>query len=243
MKAVRILTVMFVCLFLSACGSRTRRNDSISSRSDRRIAQSSYLSSYDDSSSSKNVQGKVIFLDPGHGGRDIGTESRFSIRLQEKVLALETAKMVQGYLKQMGYQTRMTRTQDVFIPLQKRVEIANKANAFLFISIHFNSAPNSSIRGAEVFYYKNPKEKDRSTKSKKLADCILLQLKESLPTKARGVKHGDFCVIRETVMPSVLVESAFLSNHKEVKLLTTKAYKQRIAKAIANGVDQFLKGN
>ncbi len=186
---------------------------------------------------------RIVFLDPGHGGTDKGTQSRCSIRMQEKTLTLEVSKLVQGYLKQMGHDSILTRTNDVFVPLRKRVELANKKNAFIFVSIHFNSAPNSAIRGAEVFYYKDTHNVARVLKSRKLADLILHRLKETLPTKSRGVKPGDFCVIRETNMPAVLVEAAFLSNAKEVKLLSNKVYKQKIARAIATGINQYLQAN
>lgn len=186
-------------------------------------------------------QDPLIYLDPGHGGQDVGTSSRGAVTIQEKMLALETAKLVQGYLKELGYRSRLTRSKDIFIPLKKRAELANRAAATIFVSLHYNSAPNSTIRGAEVFYYKSIKNKARSASSRKLAESILHQLQTRLPTTGRGVKHEDFCVIRETTMTAVLVEAAFLSNPKDAQLLRTRVYKQRIAKAIAMGVDAFFK--
>lgn len=255
MLVLRFVVLFFLSLAVSGCSSKapsrpiSRSYGDISSQK-RNLKKSLIASDHDEIQEKpkdiklciqrlRNKTG-VIFIDPGHGGRDIGTESRTSIRIQEKTLALETAKLIQFYLRRQGYRTEMSRSFDIFVPLRKRVSMANQLEASLFISIHFNSAPSSAIRGAEVFYYKDNNDKERSLLSKQLAESILQSLKTGLPTTTRGIKHGDFCVVRETFMPAVLIEAAFLSNPKEVKLLNTRAYRQRVARTIVRGILTFI---
>jgi N-acetylmuramoyl-L-alanine amidase len=112
-------------------------------------------------------------------------------------------------------------------------------NAAIFVSVHFNSAASRNGRGAEILYFNSPKSQ-RSADSKRLATCILSRLCEALPTRNRGVKHRDLCVIRETAMPAVLVEAAFITNPQEARLLNSTPYKQQIAWAIAKGINDYF---
>jgi N-acetylmuramoyl-L-alanine amidase len=117
--------------------------------------------------------------------------------------------------------------------------MADKQNADIFVSLHFNSAPNTAIHGSEVFYYHTSKATIKTKDSKRLATSILKRLCETLPAQSRGVKHGNLCVVRETKMPAVLVESAFLSSPYDLKRLSTLAFRQKIAWAIAKGIDDY----
>jgi N-acetylmuramoyl-L-alanine amidase len=183
--------------------------------------------------------GPVVFLDPGHGGRDCGAAVKFS-HLQEKALALEVARRAEKLLAGWNYNVSLSRRNDVFVPLQKRVSMALYDKAEIFVSVHFNSASSKTSTGAEIYFYNVP-QNQRSKDSKRLGSCILRRLCEGLPTKYRGVKHGDFCVIRETAMPAVLVEAAFITNTQEAKLLASSHYKQKIAAAIAKGINDYFR--
>lgn len=185
--------------------------------------------------------GPVVFLDAGHGGHDEGAVVKLA-QLQEKALSLEIVKRIEKLLLSWDYSVCLSRRHDVFVPLQKRVSLADRSKATIFVSIHFNSAPSKKVRGAEVYFYDCPNS-SRSNSSKKLASAILIRLCETLPTPRRGVKHGDFCVVRETSMPAVLVEAAFITNPKEARLLTSASYKQQIASAIAKGINDFFHPN
>lgn len=185
----------------------------------------------------------LIVIDPGHGGEDLGTQSHTKPRYKEKHLNLATAKMLEGFLQQMGYKTVMTRTDDTFITLGKRAEIANSLKPDLFVSVHYNSAPARQAEGVEVFFYRDDVNKERVASSKRLAQLVLNKVLENTNAKSRGVKHGDLSVIRNTKMPAILVEGGFLTNDDEMQRLKDPAYLKRVAWGIAEGVQAYLGNN
>jgi N-acetylmuramoyl-L-alanine amidase len=180
----------------------------------------------------------TIILDPGHGGSDEGAKIK---SLFEKRLTLRAALLTKKELEQLGYHVIMTRLRDNYTPLPKRVEIANQRKPSLFVSIHFNSSKQQAAKGIEIFYYQ-PKQSQtqRALASKQLAAQILNQLVAQTAAESRGVKHGNFHVIRETEMPAVLVEGGFLTNFQERNLIVTTAYLEKLAKGIAKGVDKYV---
>lgn len=186
------------------------------------------------------VQRKIlVVLDPGHGGSNIGTQTKSKPRYQEKSLNLVTAKFVQTYLQQLGFQVMMTRNEDRFLSLNERAEFANENKAILFVSIHYNSAPSPEAEGIEVFFYQSNANKTRSHTSKKLAQSILKHTLSLTQAKSRGVKHGDYAVIRKTDMPAVLVEGGFFTNPAEMEKLKDPAYIKKLAWGIASGINDF----
>lgn len=184
-----------------------------------------------------------IVLDPGHGGVDHGTKMIIPPYTREKTLALKTALRVEEFLKQHGYTPLLTRNSDVFIPLLKRVELAEKKPSQLFVSIHYNSTPGATTAdGIEIYYYNRNKD-ERTKKSIELARCILRRMEPASQNEARGVRPGDFCVIRETSMPSVLIEVGFLSNPREAKRLRNANYIKFLGWSIAKGIEDFIEKN
>lgn len=179
----------------------------------------------------------LIILDPGHGGSDEGAKIHF---FMEKNLALMTSLLLRKYLSELGYRVIMTRSKDVFIPLHRRVSIANKTKAALFVSVHYNSSPSPDAHGIEIFYH-NGSNHQRVQQSRKLSSAILKELVAQTHALSRGVKAGNFHVIRETSMPSVLVEGGFMTNKEERSNLRDKNYLDKIAKGIAQGIDKYLK--
>lgn len=182
---------------------------------------------------------KLIIIDPGHGGGDLGTHSLTKPYYEEKSLNLTTAYMLSDILQDMGYQTILTRRNDIFIPLSERADFANRQRPLLFISVHFNSAPNKNAHGVEVYYYLQENQ-PRSETSKKLAELVLDNIIASTAAKPRGVKHGNFAVIRETQMPAILVEGGFLTNQEERKNIKNPDYLKKLASGMAQGIDQFV---
>lgn len=180
-----------------------------------------------------------IVLDPGHGGHDVGTQSISKPRYQEKSLNLVTANFVKHYLQQLGYRILLTRHDDTFVSLEKRAEIANEQKPTLFVSIHYNSAPSAEAQGVEVFFYQSKENKSRTTQSKRLAQCILKHVLSHTKAKSRGVKHGNFAVIRETNMPAVLIEGGFVTNESELQNLKDPTYLKKLAWGIAKGIDEY----
>ncbi len=179
----------------------------------------------------------LIYLDAGHGGSDEGAKvSAF----KEKRLTLLTTLLTKKHLEELGYRVVLTRGRDIFLPLQKRVALANNAKATMFVSIHFNSSPNADAHGIEVFYY-DSKEHWRGKASKRLANCVLYRLIDQTDAISRGVKMGNFHVIRETDMPAVLVEAGFLTNYNERQKLKDRDYLNRVSIGIAQGIDKYFK--
>ncbi len=185
------------------------------------------------------ARGPVVVIDAGHGGKDLGANSKFP-HYEEKALALDTAFIVEHYLQKLGYRTVLTRTDDVFIPLKKRSSIANDLNADIFVSVHYNSAPSKQANGIEVFYYNSEKNRPRARKSKELADRVLDRVIGRTNAKSRGVKHGNLSVVRETNMPAVLVEGGFLTNEGERSMILTHSYMEQLAFGIASGVNDYF---
>lgn len=183
----------------------------------------------------------LIVIDPGHGGEDLGTKSLSDPVIPEKNLNLKTAQYLSEALEKKGFMTILTRSDDTFVPLKERAIFANERRPLLFVSVHFNAAPAKSAKGIEVFYYKTEEPDSRMKASRDLASAILGSLVIETGAPSRGVKHGNFAVIRETRMPAVLVEGGFLTNDEELKLLQNPKYLRRIAEAIANGVDRHVK--
>ena len=150
------------------------------------------------------------------------------------------ALLTKKHLEALGYQVMLTRSKDIYVSLPRRVSIANKANALLFVSLHFNSAKNTDARGIEVYYYGRA-EPWRARASQRLAGCVLAEIIDQTKARSRGVKHGNFHVIRETDMPAVLVEGGFMTNGEERNRLKDRNYLNRLAVGIAEGVDRYLR--
>jgi len=237
-----MLGVLLLMVALSACSYHPR--DSVKKPSSRPLPRkqpSDDLVLREAPTEPRTLQKKIIVIDPGHGGDDYGTRSASKPKYHEKSLNLATALLLSEYLQKMGYQTFMTRSTDEFISLQKRAELANDREADLFISVHYNSAPAKEAEGVEIFYYKSDVDKSRSSESRQLATAILGQIIKLTEAKSRGVKHGNFAVIRETKMPAVLIEGGFLTNEEEMEKIKNPAYVRSLAWGIASGVQNYLK--
>jgi len=144
------------------------------------------------------------------------------------------------FLMQQGYSTLMTRTDDTFIPLDKRAAFANEHEGTLFVSVHYNSAPSQEADGIEVFFYRSEENKNRTKEGRLLAKAVLEKTLMNTQAKSRGVKHGDFAVIRLTKMPAILIEGGFLTNDNEMLRIKDPAYLKRVAWGISQGITSYL---
>lgn len=179
---------------------------------------------------------QLIVIDPGHGGFDIGAQAHM---VTEKVLALQTAILVKKYLHDKGYRVILTRSRDVFVSLEKRSSIANATKGKLFVSIHFNAFKRTHVKGVEVYYY-NKGPKWRQIASKNLAQLVLNKIVGATHAPSRGIKPGNFHVVRETRMPAILVEGGFLTNSQERNHLKNRRYIDRVAHAMSDAIDQYF---
>lgn len=179
-----------------------------------------------------------IFLDPGHGGKDIGAMS--ACGQLEKRLNLQTAFALQTALAKQHLPTKLSRTRDQLVQLEQRARNANDQGALMLISLHHNWAHNTRARGIEIFYPREEFGKERSLLSRALADSILLELNLRGFLTTRGVKASGFRVLVNSSMPAILIEAGFMSNEVESRQLTIPARRKLMATSIARGVEQFL---
>jgi len=177
-------------------------------------------------------ENNLIVLDAGHGGFDPGAVGK---NLQEKEVNLKIVDRLESILKSHGFKVKLTRKDDTFISLNRRVKMANNDGARLFISIHNNSSSKSTSEGTETFIAPN-----KTGDSLLLAENIQKQLIDKLGLVNRGVKKEHLYVIKYTEMPAVLVEVAFLSNPAEEKLLLKDSFLTEAAVAISQGIFDYF---
>jgi N-acetylmuramoyl-L-alanine amidase len=180
---------------------------------------------------SGTIKNKTIVLDAGHGGKDSGTIGKNGTL--EKVLTLQTAKLLQQKLKQAGANVILTRNDDLFISLPNRVKIASKYEADVFISIHYDSSRDTTVNGITIYYYDNKRDHP-------LAASIYSQLTTIHHVKQRGIRFGDFHVLRENNRPSVLLELGYLSNPTEGQLIVSPYYQEKVTDAIAESLKNYF---
>lgn len=178
------------------------------------------------------LSGKVIVLDPGHGGRDPGASANGIV---EKELVLDVALRTKKLLEDAGAIVIMTRTTDIFLELAERAAIANSSNADIFISIHANKF-NGSANGTETFYH----SKYERNNSSKLAHSLQSSMVSKLGTSYRRVAEGDYHVIRETTIPSALIELGFMDHSGDAAKLKQTKYRNLAAEAILEGIKNYF---
>ncbi len=223
----------------------------------------------------------VVVIDPGHGGKDPGAIGARNVR--EKDVVLKISRELQRLLNdQPGYTAQLTRSDDTFIPLRTRTEIARKYNADILISVHADAFNDRRAHGASVYALsksgatsetarwlaakENSSDLIGGTGSVTLGDkdavlaSVLLDLSMTASMKAsvhaggnilkslgsfaklhkRSVEQAGFVVLKNPDIPSLLVETGFISNPAESGRLNTPAYQQKIAAAIAKGVHDYF---
>lgn len=197
--------------------------------------------------SSAPVTNKVIVLDAGHGGFDSGATANGIV---EKDINLEVAMRLKEYFEQGGAVVIITRESDESTAskeetgisakksdLQVRKYVADNSEADIFISIHMNKFPESKYRGAQVFY------SDKQKEGKILGDEIQQGLKDVLDdgnTRIAKKIDGGVFLLKNTTIPSVIVECGFISNPQEASLLQKEEYQQKLAWGIYVGVVRYF---
>lgn len=171
---------------------------------------------------------KKIVLDPGHGGSDPGAIGPNG--LQEKDVVLSVGLKLKNLLESRGVTVVMTRTTDVYLTLQQRTQISNNSGANYFLSIHANSFSNPASNGTETYSYNS------TGMGAEVAKSIQNELVNAIGLTNRGFKTDNFYVIKYNNIPSALVELAFISNPKEETLLSSDAFQNKCAEAIATAI-------
>ena len=177
-----------------------------------------------------SARGHVVAIDPGHGGKDPGAIGPTGLR--EADVVLDIGLHLRELLTRDGVRVVMIREADVTVELTDRPRVARERGATLFMSIHANAAPRTSVNGSETYYL--------SPQSLALAQMIQDELSVVLGIPNRGVKTANFLVLRDNDIPSVLVEAAFISHADDEARLKDLGFRQRIAQAIHRGITRFL---
>lgn len=176
----------------------------------------------------------VVVIDPGHGGKDPGAVGIGG--MQEKHVVMAISDEVARILEQQGIQVKLTRSNDYFISLQGRTEMANRMDADLFVSIHANSAGMNKphVSGLETYYFQN---------GQNLATVIHRNILRQVDVNDRKVRQARFYVLRTSNMPAVLVETGFVTGTEDAAKLRNPAYQKQMAKGIAYGIIEYIKAN
>jgi len=225
----------------------------------------------------------VLVIDPGHGGRDAGAvRGAYKEKSINLGVALALGKLIESNMK--GVKVVYTRKSDSFVDLYRRAEIANKAKANLFISIHTNSTASktTSAQGADTYILGLARSEENLAVAKRENSVILLEdnykkkyegfdpnspesyiifefmtdkyMEQSLDfathvqrgftrvakRKDRGVRQAGFLVLRESAMPSVLIELGFINNPTEAKYLSSSTGQRSMANAIYSGIEKYV---
>ncbi len=172
-----------------------------------------------------------IFIDSGHGGRDPGATSK---GIKEKDITLDVGLLLGQMLEKKGFKVAYTRTNDSFVSLSDRASKSNRFGSDIFISIHCNAFTSPKAKGVETFYYYKTTKKGQQLASRFQNSIV----QNNLSTANRGIKKGNFYVLRRTKATAVLLELGFITNDMDRKILLNK--KKEFAEAIFKGLKEYL---
>lgn len=195
----------------------------------------------------KKFNGKTVVIDPGHGGDDPG---KIGVNKEkEKDVNLAISKKLFQVLNEQGYKVVLTRSEDVVLgdgdkfskisDLNKRCEIVNNAyeenNKCIMVSIHQNSFTQTSVHGAQSFYFQ------RSEQSKLLGETLQKILNENVNDKEKKAKPNDsYYILINSKCPGIIVECGFLSNSDEATKLTNETYQKELAEILSEGISTYF---
>lgn len=186
--------------------------------------------------------GKIIYLDPGHGGPDPGAMYK---DIKEKDINLQISKKLEERLTKLGAIVYLTRYGDYDLSvnntinrkrsdLSRRGNIINKSDCDLFLSIHLNAESTGIWKGAQTFYNTNNKQ------NKEIAKILQQQFKDDLNSKRKEKNKNDLYLQKRINKPGVLIEVGFLSNASERYLLRQKTYQDKVTLSITNGILKYF---
>ena len=199
----RILFLLGICVLLSSCGTGPALNVKDTTRTF-----------------------TTVVVDAGHGGKDNGAFRRYGGA--EKNATLDVATRLAAKLRESQFHVVMTRSSDVFVPLDERAAISNRQKDAIFVSVHFNDSGRRGIRGFETYYH--------SPVSRPLAYRIQQHMMTLPGAVNRGVKTANFRVLRKAAYPAVLVECGFLSNRSEGAAARSASHRDDLADKIAEAI-------
>ena len=190
------------------------------------------IKEFEKPSINKPLSGKIIVIDPGHGGNS-SEDHVGPTGLREKDVNLQISLRLGELLRQAGAEVHETRTEDIYVSLSQRAKLANTIRPNFFLSIHQNAFANPNISGSEVYHYRGDRDGEA------LAGMILKELTAQLGTAERGVKTADFYLLREVKTTALQIEVAYITNPQEEEKLKADASIEAAANAIAKGLIQY----
>jgi len=197
---------------------------------------------------------RTVVLDAGHGGHDSGAKGSRGL---EKDAALDVVLRAKRLLEQNGYTVHLTRSRDVFIPLEDRAAIANKFPGAIFVSVHFNKSSSGGASGIETFALaprgvpsmdeenfsysdlKQHRGHARDPENIALATALHSSMLRQMRLFDRGIKRARFVVIRDIAIPGVLLEGGFMNHPVDGRLIASSQYRDAFARAILEGVSRY----
>lgn len=190
------------------------------------------IKEFEKPSINKPLQGKIFVVDAGHGG-DNQEDVCGPTGLREKDVNLSIGRKLAALLREAGAEVYETRTEDIYVPLSKRAELANYIRPNFFLSIHQNDFANPNISGSQIYYYRGDKDGEA------LAVDILKKLSQKLGTADRGAKIADFYILREVRISALQIEVAYITNREEEEKLKDEEFRNKAADAIVKGLIQY----
>ncbi|MEY9971917.1 N-acetylmuramoyl-L-alanine amidase [Lysinibacillus sp. RC46] len=180
------------------------------------------------------VKDRIIIIDPGHGGKDVGTHYD---KIYEKDITLKVSTLVKDKLEAAGAKVLMPRTGDTYSPPQKHVDFSHDNYGEIFVSIHVNSADSTKAKGTETYYAKTPG--DMYQEDIELATFVNNQIVKNVNMENRKVREKNYIVVANTNIPAILVELGFLSNKEDRAKLTDDKYIELFAESIYKGILEY----
>lgn len=181
----------------------------------------------------------LVVIDAGHGGKDPGAVAKDGTK--EKDLNLDVAKRLNRILKELGFETIMTRTDDSNVDLPSRSSLANNSYADFFMSIHFNAYTNSAI-GIETLYFPNEVTTENPIDNKIMANIFHNEIIGALKRPSRGITpRPGLHVLNKTKMPAILAELGFITNPEELAQIKKPEYREMAARALASAIVKYFK--
>lgn len=182
----------------------------------------------------KPLCGRIIVLDPGHGGEN-GDDVYGPGGLREKDVVLDIALKLEKKLTKLGANVHLTRREDEYLHLSKRADITNKIKPDFFISLHMNSYNNPAIKGYEAYYFRGDGD------SETLGKLIASKLEQKCGIVNRGVKNGDFFLLREVTSNALIIEIDYITNPLQELKLQDESYKNKVSDSILEGIVEYYK--
>jgi N-acetylmuramoyl-L-alanine amidase CwlD len=180
---------------------------------------------------SNSIKGKIIIIDPGHGGSDPGAVTRHND--YEKNYTLDISRRIKSELEKMGATAILLRTKDTNPTLYQRVKKINRIKGDFLISVHVNSFINQQANGSETYYYKKGE--------KRAAKYVQNEFVKTLKLKNNGIKYAKMYILKYSKIPGILIEPCFITNPIEYKKLKTTDFRDKIAIATARGLNEYYK--